>query len=121
MIAVGTAILLMLVLHLLTPFWWWIIVVPFGYGALISRSGLNAMALGAVSAGCLWLVAALYYWFTSADIITSRIAAMFMFNDSWIMVVMTAGVGIVAGGFAALSGYLLKSAIIRRRAADSYS
>ena len=68
------SIILMLILHLTTPFWWWIMVVPFLYGLIRSRSALHAFSTGLGSAGLLWLGASIYLYNTGSALIAEKIA-----------------------------------------------
>lgn len=102
MIAVLICLLIMLVLHVLTPYWWWVMIVPFAYGAGAAKSGGQAMRTGSLAAGLLWLGSSLYFVLTGSGIIAGRVARMFGLPASWPIVLITA---LVAGVAAAFSGY----------------
>ena len=102
MIAVLMCLLVMLVLHILTPYWWWVMIVPFAYGAAAAKSGWKALRTGFLAAGMLWLGASAYFFLTGSGMITARVAKMFGLGRSWLMIAITA---LVAALTAAVSGY----------------
>jgi hypothetical protein len=102
MIAVLMCLLVMLVLHILTPYWWWVMIVPFAYGAAAAKSGWKALQTGFLAAGMLWLGASAYFFLTGSGMITARVAKMFGLGRSWLMIAITA---LVAALTAAVSGY----------------
>ncbi|NIW80052.1 MAG: hypothetical protein GWN16_11585 [Calditrichae bacterium] len=102
-----------LILQLLTPFWWWIIIIPYLYGAIGARSGWHAFRTGAFSVGLLWLLAAVFFLFTDAQIIVTRVANMVEFLSRPLLLVLTTAIGLICAGCSSLSGYYF-SKIIRR-------
>ncbi len=102
--------ILMLVLHLITPYWWWILVVPFLYGLIRSRSALRAFATGVSSAGLLWFISTLYLYLTKSGIVTHKVAAMMNLSSPFLMVVISTAIAMVGGGLACCTGYITWSA-----------
>ena len=113
---IGTLIcfVVMLTLQLLTPFWWWIMVVPFAYSLWRGRSGRESFFTGALSAGLLWLLAALGAWLTSAGFVTARVAQMFGLGLPWVMPILTSIMAAAAAGSAGGTGYLLRAARLQK-------
>ena len=111
MISVGICLLVMAVLQLSTPYWWWVMVVPFAYALLFSKSGWKAFGTGLLSAGLLWLGAGVYALTTSSDIIAGRVAAMLGLPATWVVLALTALLAGLAGGFGGSTGYLLRAAV----------
>lgn len=109
MTAILACALIMLVLHLLTPYWWWVMIVPFAYGAAAAKSGWKAIRTGFFAAGLLWLGGSLYFFLTGSGIIAGRVAKMFGLGGSWLMIPVTALVA------AAFSGYAIR-AIFKKKA-----
>jgi len=102
--------IIMLVLHLVTPFWWWVLVVPFLYGLIRSRSALRAFGTGLSSAGLLWFAAALYMYLTKADIVSQKISALMGLASPLLLVAITTAIAMIAGGLACCTGYIAWSA-----------
>jgi hypothetical protein len=114
MIAVLICLLVMLVLHILTPYWWWVMIVPFAYGAAAARSGGKALRMGFLSAGLLWLGASIYFFLTGSRIIAERMAKMFGLGRSWLIVLATALMAAIAAAVSGYAGYAVR-AIFRRK------
>ena len=114
MIAVIACFVILAVLHLLTPFWWWVMVVPFLFGLGFGRAAWRSFRTGAVAAGLLWLGAAAYFHLTGSAIIAGRMAAMMGFGSSWMMVVVAGLLAALAAGISGFAGYSLR-ALFRRR------
>jgi hypothetical protein len=109
MIAALICLLVMLVLHILTPYWWWVMIVPFAYGAAAAKSGGKALRTGFVSAGLLWFGASLYFFLTGSGIIAARIARMFGLPASWPMILITALIAAIAAAFSGYAGYAVQA------------
>jgi hypothetical protein len=109
MIAVLVCLLVMLVLHVLTPYWWWVMIVPFAYGAAASRSGGQALRTGFLSAGLLWLGASVFFFLTGSRFIAERMARMFGLGRPWLMIPATAFVAAVAAAFSGYAGYAVRA------------
>jgi zinc transporter ZupT len=114
MIAVLVCLLVMLALQVLTPFWWWIMIVPFGYGAAVAKSGWKALRTGVLSAGLLWLGAGVYFLLTGSRIIAERMAKMFGLGSPWLMVLVTTLIAAVAAALSGYAGYAVR-ALFRRK------
>ncbi len=87
-------------------------VVPFVYGLLKPRSFRQAFAVGAASAGALWLVMSLYQGLSQSDLIARRVAAMLSVGSPGWVIVLTTLFAMLAAGFAGGTGYLLKAALV---------
>jgi hypothetical protein len=114
MIATLVCLLIMLGLHLLTPYWWWVMVVPFAYGAAAGKSGWRAFRTGLLSAGLLWLGAAVFFYLTGGRLIASRMAVMFRLGDSWLMIVATALIAAIAAALSGYAGYAVRGLFGRK-------
>lgn len=111
--------LLMFILHILTPFWWWILVIPFFYGLIFSRSGFRAFLSGMLSAGFLWLLASLHLYLTNSQAIVARISEMIGVHIPLLLLIAATGIGMACGGFSGSSGYFLKALFIKEKQAGS--
>jgi hypothetical protein len=107
MTAVLVCAVIMLVLHLLTPYWWWVMIVPFAYGAT-AKSGWKALRTGFLAAGLLWLGGGLYFFLTGSGIVAARMARMFGLVVSWLMIPVTALIAAIVAAFAGTAGYAIR-------------
>ncbi|MBN2246132.1 MAG: hypothetical protein JW755_09835 [Candidatus Aminicenantes bacterium] len=96
-------------LQIVIPGWWWIMVVPFFYGFLAAKKAWYALRTGMLAAGLLWLIWSLYFFVMGENIIASRVAVMFGFRYSWMMLVMTSLFAVLVAGLSGWAGYLLRS------------
>jgi len=109
MIAVLLCLLVMLALHVLTPFWWWVMIVPFAYGAGAAKSGGKALRTGFLAAGLLWLGSSIYFFLTGSRFIAERMAKMFGLGQSWLMILGTALIAAIAAAFSGYAGYAVRA------------
>jgi hypothetical protein len=110
MIGIGLCLIAMFVLQLITPYWWWIMVVPLLYALFAGKSGWQGFRTGMMSAGLLWLAAGLFYLMISGDLVAGRIADMFRLGSPWLVLLVTALLAALAGGFAGSTGDFLRAA-----------
>ena len=108
-------LVVLLILHLVTPFWWWVMAVPFLYGLLLGRAAWRSFRAGAVAAGALWLAASAYFYLTGSSLVARRMAAMMRLGSSWLMVAATGLLAGLAAGMAGLAGYSIRALFQRKR------
>ncbi len=89
---------------------WWVI----GISAMIIPifnkidNKLNAFIGGFSSISCLWMIYAATIDVQTNSIISSKIAPMFGFSSSILLVILTGLFGGIVGGSCAISGYLIR-------------
>jgi hypothetical protein len=115
MIGIIGCLVVLLVLHLITPLWWWVMAVPFLYGLVFGRSAWRSFRTGAFSAGLLWLGAAIYFHVTGSALIARRVAVMMKLGSSWLMVAAAVTIAALAAGVAGLAGYSLRALFQQKR------
>lgn len=98
------------VLQLFLP-WWIIAIVAFGAALWKATNGSNAFWSGFLGIMIVWLLMASFTHIRTDGILTSRIAALFSLPASFLLILITALVGGLVGGMAALSGYYVRQAI----------
>ena len=111
--------LAMLILHLLTPFWWWVFVLPLAYGFLAAKKGWRAFAAGMCSAGLLWFAMSVISLLTRSETILAKVNVMVKLpGESYLIILAATIIAMLCGGFAALTGFLLRAATrsVERRA-----
>ncbi len=104
---------LIVVLQAGTQSWIWVAGVPLAFGMAARVSCWRAAGRGALAGGLSWLLASLYFYFTSGRIIAGRVAAMFGLPEGsgWPMIIFTGLLGALAAGLAAYAGAAFRDAI----------
>jgi hypothetical protein len=104
---------LIVVLQAGTQSWIWVAGVPLAFGMAAHVSCWRAAGRGALAGGLSWLLASLYFYFTSGRIIAGRVAAMFGLaaGSGWPMIIFTGLLGALAAGLAAYAGAAFRDAI----------
>jgi hypothetical protein len=97
-------VILASVFELLLP--WWSVAVAAAIGGFMFRSNANFLA-GFLSIALLWAITSLIIDITAASKLTERVAAVFMMPKMFLFV-LTALLGGLVGGFAALAGSALR-------------
>jgi hypothetical protein len=97
-------IILASILELVLP--WWSIAIAGFTGGLVFRSSFNFIA-GFLGIGILWLITSLYIDFAAIVPLTNRVADIFMMNKVALFA-LTALLGGLVGGFAAMAGSALR-------------
>jgi hypothetical protein len=93
--------------------WWFAAIICFAGGFFIRTTG-SAFWAGFAAVGLTWLAFALLKTLPNDNILANRMAQVFQL-PGWIYVlVITVVIGGLVGGFSALSGKLLKSAVARK-------
>ncbi len=100
--------MIMLILHLLTPFWWWVMLIPFINSVIRGASALRSFGSGFVSAGLLWTAMALFLNISFTREVVPRVMAMTGATSFWMLVLVTGIVAGLCGGFASLCGFYLR-------------
>ena len=108
MTVILVCLLIMLGLHLLTPYWWWVMIVPFAYGTAAAHSGKKAFQTGFFAAGLLWLGTSFFLYLTGSGLIATRMARMFGLGKSWLMIFISGLIAAVAAGVSGYAGYALR-------------
>lgn len=102
-------VVLIFALQFFTPYWWWVIVVPLVYGLLIARNGWRSFGAGFLAGGLAWLLMSVYTAKNGGALVLGRVNNMLNLPpDSFVMILVCAGLGLLCGGFGALTGYLFK-------------
>ena len=106
------------ILQLFLP-WWIIGVIAFFLGIWQAKSGKHAFGGGFSAIFLLWLVVSLWYSLPNENILANRIGQMLMLPNwpfTWVFVVLiTCIIGGLAAGSAALSGFLIRKAFIKKQ------
>jgi len=90
--------------------WWTMAIVAFAVGYYFNNTGFISFIVGFLGVGILWLGMAYYIDSTTQSIITEKVNRLFPVNIFVLMVI----VGGLVGGFAALTGTLVKGKKLAR-------
>jgi hypothetical protein len=91
--------------------------VPCVYFLAKSHVGVRPSLTGAVSGGLLWTAGALYYWLTGGSPLIDRLSSVL---NPWLLVVATGVLGLLAGGFGAVTGSAVRRAFSPRKEPTAY-
>ena len=91
-------------------YWWFFAVVAFLVAALIHQKGFKAFFAGFLALFVLWFVLAFWMDLANEGVLSVKIASILPLDGSkWLLMIITAFVGGLVAGFAALSGSYLRS------------
>ena len=97
------------------PYWWFFAVVAFLVAVLIHQRGFKAFLAGFLGLFILWFVLAFWIDFANEGVLSLKIAGLLPLGGSkWMLMIVTACIGGLVAGFAALSGSYLRSSNTKR-------
>lgn len=105
---IAITILLCWVLQYFLP-WWTLVLGAFAGGYLFGETSGKSFLAGFAAVALLWLVTAFIIDAQTHSILTDKVARLFPTKTSGLLFVLTALIGGLPGGFAAMSGALLKA------------
>ncbi|MEI7735866.1 MAG: hypothetical protein WCI49_10390 [Ferruginibacter sp.] len=89
--------------------WWTIAIAAFVVAALIPQSAGKSFLTGFLALLLLW--GGLSFWISSNNdhLLAHKVSVLFLKQDNpWILIIATAFIGAIVGGFSALTGSLLR-------------
>lgn len=92
--------------------WWSIGVASFLISFIISTKGVSSFFSGFLGIAILWFILAAFIDIQTNSILSSRIANLFYLPNTTMLIVLTAFIGGLFAGFAALAGSNLRSLIM---------
>ncbi|GAA5023200.1 hypothetical protein GCM10011506_05870 [Marivirga lumbricoides] len=95
--------------------WWSIAVCGFFAGALFSGSNTSSFFSGFLGIGFLWLIQAFIIHQSSEGLLSDKIAALFTLSNGVYMIIITALIGALVGGFSTLSGLRFRKLFKKER------
>ena len=102
--------LLSFIAGIYVPYWWFFAVVAFLVAVLIHQRGFKAFLAGFSGLFILWFVLAFWMDVTNEGVLSVKIASILSLDGSkWMLMIVTACIGGLVAGFAALSGSYLRS------------
>ena len=92
--------------------WWTAAIAAFVIGLIINQTGGRAFLAGFAAIGLLWLLHALIISLGNDGILAGRVIGLFPLpHSSFLLILITAIIGGLVGGFGALTGNRLKNLI----------
>lgn len=92
--------------------WWILAVVAFALAFWLARRAGSAFWAGFGGVGLGWLGLSLFFHLRNDGLLTSRVATLFTLPQPWLLLLITAVVGGLVGGVAALTGYFFRRAFV---------
>ena len=89
--------------------WWTLVIGALAGGYLFGNKGWIAFLSGLVGVGLLWFLAAMVIDIQTQSILTEKVAKIFPTKTPALLFFVTSIIGGLPGGFASLTGALLKS------------
>ncbi len=111
-ITIGITAIFIYIAELFFP-WWIAMTIAFIMGYLIPKKAFLAFATGFLSVFLLWLIFAWLINLQNGHLMASRTAAIFGLPNAFIMALVSATIGGIAAGIAALSGYHFKQLFVK--------
>ena len=96
-------------------YWWFFAVVAFLVAVLIHQKGFKAFFAGFLALFILWFVLAFWMDLVNEGVLSVKIASILPLDGSkWMLMIVTAFIGGLVAGFAALSGSFLRSSNLKK-------
>lgn len=100
--------------------WWSVALCSFFVGLVINGANLSVFFSGFTGVGLLWLIRAYNIHYSTEGMLSDRVAKLFMLDNGFYLVLITAIIGALVGGFSALSGLRLRILSSRSRKNRGY-
>ena len=99
--------------------WWSVVIASFLISLILSSKGLSSFFSGFLGIGLLWFFLAWQIDSATGSILTERVSNLFSLLNCFLLVLITALVGGLDGGFGALAGSHLRSIFTKDRSYSS--
>jgi hypothetical protein len=102
-------IVVLLISWLLQSFlpWWTMAIGAFATGLYFRQNGFKSFFAGLIGVGLLWFGMAYYIDTTTDSILSSKVAAIFPTKTVGLLMLVTAVIGGLVGGFASMTGGII--------------
>jgi len=95
--------------HLYLPWWWLIALVSLLVSLAFGESSLKSFFVGFFSIFCLWLFLTLANSVSNNFLLVDKMSNLFNLPHSSLLILVTALIGGLIGGFSSMTGYFLKT------------
>jgi hypothetical protein len=103
-----------------TP-WWTVLFIGFLVGYLIPGNGFNIFNAGFLGVGLVWLSYTFFLNNQADGILTEKMIALFPLNDANMLLIASAIIGGLCGGFSAVTGNSFRQIFMRKKKKSFYS
>lgn len=104
--------ILSLILQFFLP-WWIIAIIAFGAAYWKASSGKIAFLSGFLAILTLWTIMSAFIHIRTGGVLSDRIAALFFLPSPLLLIIVTALIGGLVGGMAALSGFFARQLFVK--------
>ncbi len=92
--------------------WWSVAIAGFVISFILSSSGITSFLSGFFGIGINWFVLAFYIDGANNSILSQKVAQIFTLPNPMVLIIVTAVVGALTGGFGALTGSYFRNLIL---------
>lgn len=92
--------------------WWSVVIASFLISFIISSNGISSFIAGFLGIAMLWFLLAVFIDMKTDSILTQRVAGIFSLPNNFLLILITALIGGLVGGFGALTGSQFRSWIM---------
>ncbi len=85
--------------------WWTVIVIAFIVSVTIKTNGFSSFSSSFLAIAGLWFYKAYTIDMETNSLLTNKIAELFMINNAFLIIIITALIGGLAAGFGGLTGH----------------
>lgn len=115
LVAIILTALLSFISGIYIPLWWFFAVVALVVALLVHQTGGKAFFAGFLGLFFLWFILAFWMDNENEGVLSVKIASLLPLGGSkWMLIIVTALIGGVVAGFAALSGSYLRSSRLKK-------
>jgi len=99
--------------------WWSVVIASFLISVILYSKGLSSFFSGFLGVGIIWFILAFRIDTASGSILTDKVAAIFSLPNAFTLILVTALIGAIAGGFGALAGSHFRLLFVKARRYES--
>ena len=88
--------------------WWSVVIAGFVISVILSSNGVSSFFAAFLGVGLYWFIMAGMIDMGNNSLLSNRVAQIFFINNSILLVLITAAIGGISGGFGALAGSHLR-------------
>lgn len=88
--------------------WWSVVIAGFVISVILSSNGVSSFFAAFLGVGLYWFIMAGMIDIGNNSLLADRVARIFFINNSILLVLITAAIGGISGGFGALAGSHLR-------------
>lgn len=95
---------------------WWTVIIAAGLGGMIIKSkGFTAFGAGFLGVAILWFIQMYFIDSANESLLATKVSAIFTLNSAFLLMIISAIIGGLAGGFGALTGKLFRDLFKKKK------